>query len=312
MVDTKISGLTAGTPGATDTFPFQRGGTANFSSTPQALGINTVYGQTVGTPLATDTALFQRGGTASYQNTFLNNIAGKIYSTNGTVYTVGTLTDTQYLQVSGGSIISSAVTSGASSNGWSAFTGTVTYVGAGTIGVGTADFSSLSVGDKLKLTQGTATLYQYISSLSGTIAVVSGGSDYVVGTAAITSPFFSHELTPVGFPQWFNFTATPTGMSGYTVAYFSIIGREVSVVFGANNKSVTSTTVITVPLPISTTFDLLLWWAAGYVWYVPSTYAFGRAYLDTTTMRLVKGMSHETWAGSETGVYITLNGKYRI
>jgi hypothetical protein len=39
MDDAKISGLTAGTPTATDTFPFQRGGTANFSATPGAIGV---------------------------------------------------------------------------------------------------------------------------------------------------------------------------------------------------------------------------------------------------------------------------------
>jgi hypothetical protein len=38
MPDSKISGLTAGTPGAADTFPFQRGGTANYSATPGAIG----------------------------------------------------------------------------------------------------------------------------------------------------------------------------------------------------------------------------------------------------------------------------------
>jgi hypothetical protein len=37
MVDTKISALTAGTPLAADTFPFQRGGTANFSMTRDVL-----------------------------------------------------------------------------------------------------------------------------------------------------------------------------------------------------------------------------------------------------------------------------------
>ena len=112
MADTKISGLTAGTPGVADTFPFQRGGTNNFKSTPQAMELSAIYGQTVGTPVATDTIPFQRGGTNVWQGTFSNNIAGKVYSANGTTYPVGTLTDTQYLQVSGGSIISSAASSG--------------------------------------------------------------------------------------------------------------------------------------------------------------------------------------------------------
>jgi hypothetical protein len=39
MADSKITGLSVGTPGTADTFAFQRGGTNNFSSTPQAMGL---------------------------------------------------------------------------------------------------------------------------------------------------------------------------------------------------------------------------------------------------------------------------------
>jgi hypothetical protein len=37
MSDQQISSMTAGTPAAADTFPFQRGGTANFGATPNAI-----------------------------------------------------------------------------------------------------------------------------------------------------------------------------------------------------------------------------------------------------------------------------------
>ncbi|MFA5153689.1 MAG: hypothetical protein WC554_14105, partial [Clostridia bacterium] len=114
MADTKISGLTAGTPGTADTFAFQRGGTNNFSSTPQAMELNAIYGQVVGTPLATDTLPFQRGGTNVWQGTFSDNISGKIYSANGTVYPVGTLTDTEYLKLVSGTIVTGTVASGTS------------------------------------------------------------------------------------------------------------------------------------------------------------------------------------------------------
>jgi hypothetical protein len=111
MPDSKITGLSAGTPGTADTFPFQRGGTNNFSSTPQAMGLSAIYGQVVGTPLATDTLPFQRGGTNVYQGTFYNNISGNLYSANGTVYPVGTLTDTEYLKMSGGTIVTGTISS---------------------------------------------------------------------------------------------------------------------------------------------------------------------------------------------------------
>jgi hypothetical protein len=37
MADQQISAMTAGTPAAADTFPFQRGGTANYAATPNAI-----------------------------------------------------------------------------------------------------------------------------------------------------------------------------------------------------------------------------------------------------------------------------------
>jgi hypothetical protein len=42
MADSKISGLTAGTPNATDTFPFERGGTANFAASGASFGAGTI------------------------------------------------------------------------------------------------------------------------------------------------------------------------------------------------------------------------------------------------------------------------------
>jgi hypothetical protein len=105
MVDTKISGLTAGTPGTADTIPFQRGGTNNYKSTPQAMELSAIYGQVVGTPLATDTIPFQRGGTAVWQSTFSDSIAGKIYEGSGAVLTAGTIADGEYLVRSGNTLI---------------------------------------------------------------------------------------------------------------------------------------------------------------------------------------------------------------
>jgi hypothetical protein len=54
MTDQKISALTAGTPGTADTFPFQRGGTANFSATPGAIGVGAkTYLDTIYAPIST-------------------------------------------------------------------------------------------------------------------------------------------------------------------------------------------------------------------------------------------------------------------
>lgn len=183
MADTKISGLTAGTPGTADTFPFQRGGINNFNSTPQAMELSAIYGQTVGTPLATDTLPFQRGGTNVWQGTFSNNIAGNIYSANGTTYPVGTLTDTQYLMVSGGTIISGTVASGTSAG---LPTGTIAgqkLVNNGTSGIWIDDDFSLTY--IIANPTGTTLYPPFECAFNGTIEAVRLSSGTVVGNGTV-------------------------------------------------------------------------------------------------------------------------------
>jgi len=76
MVDTKISALTAGTPLAADTFPFQRGGTANFSSTQGVMAQSMT--NPIGTALAAGTLLM------SY---VAPSTSGNVLTSNGTIWT---------------------------------------------------------------------------------------------------------------------------------------------------------------------------------------------------------------------------------
>jgi len=75
MVDTKISALTAGTPLAADTFPFQRGGTANFSSTQGVMAQSMT--NPIGTALAAGTLLM------SY---VAPSTSGNVLTSNGTIW----------------------------------------------------------------------------------------------------------------------------------------------------------------------------------------------------------------------------------
>lgn len=96
-------------------------------------------------------------------------------------------------------------------SGWTVAPGTWTYASATTINVPAGAASIYQVGDKIKLTQNTAK-YFYITAVADTLLTVTGGSDYTVASATITSPYYSHQENPLGFPVGgFNYTPTISG-----------------------------------------------------------------------------------------------------
>ena len=86
-------------------------------------------------------------------------------------------------------------------NSWSYLSGTQVTVPAGAVSI-------YSIGDRVRLTQTTAK-YFVITSVSDTILGLSGGADYAVVNAPISSISYSIIDSPVGFPSAFNL-ATPT------------------------------------------------------------------------------------------------------
>lgn len=113
-------------------------------------------------------------------------------------------------------------------DGWNAVADTWTYASATTITVPTGAASLYSVGDKIKLTQ-TTTKYFYVVAVADTVLTITGGSDYTLANAAITSPYVAHTANPVGFPQWFNYT--PTGPTNTTMTgRFTVNGRTCRVI----------------------------------------------------------------------------------
>lgn len=99
------------------------------------------------------------------------------------------------------------------------------YASATTITVPAGAASKYSIGDKIKLTQ-TTVKYFYVIGVSDTLLTVTGGSDYTVADAAITSPFYSKALSPVGFPQWFTYTPTMDASGGsFALGNGSLTGK---------------------------------------------------------------------------------------
>lgn len=114
--------------------------------------------------------------------------------------------------------------------GWIDANETWTYASATTITVPSGAASRYQKGDKIKITNNSATKYFYIVGVADTVLTVTGGSDYTVHNSAITNPFYSKIESPQGFPSYFNWTATITCPSGTAPTYstnscsFSISG----------------------------------------------------------------------------------------
>ena len=107
----------------------------------------------------------------------------------------------------------------------------MTYASATTITVASGAAAKFAKGDKIKLTQTTAK-YFYVVSIADTVLTVTGGSDYTVANAAITSPFYSHASSPIGFPKIFNYTVALTNVTignGFEEGSFSIEGGQCKV-----------------------------------------------------------------------------------
>lgn len=141
-------------------------------------------------------------------------------------------------------------------DGWVAANETWTYASATTFTTASSALAGvLQVGDRIKLTQ-TTVKYFYVIGISGTTITITGGTDYTLANAAITLPFYSHEVSPTGFPAAFNFTATWTGVTAQfaSVNRFSVIGRKCRVhIFRSTNQTSNATSLtVTLPIPAAT------------------------------------------------------------
>lgn len=143
-------------------------------------------------------------------------------------------------------------TSGA--DGWTSVSDTWTYASATTITVPTGAASLYKKGDKIKLTQ-TTVKYFYVVSVADTVLTVTGGSDYTVANAAITSPYYSHQSSPIGFPDKFLWSGAATGFGSTTITTysFSLNGTVCSIMVEIAGTSNSGTHGITLPIAASST-----------------------------------------------------------
>jgi hypothetical protein len=153
-------------------------------------------------------------------------------------------------------------------SGWVEVSDTWAYASATTITVPAGAASKYQKGDKIRLKQSAGTYkYFYIITVTDTLLTITGGSDYTLASEAITEAAYSHIENPMGFPDWFNFTATYAGSGAMTYGTvtatlkFRISGSKVELMISTNGTTggVASTAIEITPtaghLPNCATLD---------------------------------------------------------
>lgn len=150
------------------------------------------------------------------------------------------------------------------SDGWIPILSNPIYVSATSIRFESIDLTTFfPVGTKIKFTQTTVKYFYVIASAySGghTNLTVTGGNNYTVADAAITSFSYSHVAVAYGFPDWFNYTPTITYAGGttdptsYTINlyYFRLDGKSCTIIHVGNlTRGSGDRTYIQISLPVN-------------------------------------------------------------
>jgi len=199
-------------------------------------------------------------------------------------------------------------------DGWTPTTGW-SYASATTITVPSGAELIYSVGDKFKLTANSVVLQGYIITIADTLLTVVGDA---LTNHAFSATYYSKAATPLGFPQWFawvpSLTGGPADLSGYDSARFCISGRNVSIIFATNNRSLSgSAGAINVGLPVAASANVV-GVRLHSAFYISTTYIYNRADVvaSSTIIDISKDAFIGDWAANETGLYMRISGSYEI
>lgn len=141
-------------------------------------------------------------------------------------------------------------------DGWTTSSDTWTYASASTFTIAGVDrTTTFTKGTRLKFTQTTAKYAVVVASSfsTDTTVTIAVNTDYTIANAAITSPYYSYQANPQGYPGWFAYTPTWTGFSAdpaYSASpRFNIIGTTCFTrgVASANGTSNSANMYMTLP-----------------------------------------------------------------
>jgi hypothetical protein len=130
--------------------------------------------------------------------------------------------------ITGGTITSSVLVG--NYDGWIADTDTWVYASASTFTIAGKDVTTkFTKGTRLKFTNTTLKYAVVVSSAfsTDTTVTIAVNTDYVLASAVITSPYYSYEVSPQGYPTWFNFSPafTATESMTYTVPAGNVVAK---------------------------------------------------------------------------------------
>ncbi|MDL2342317.1 MAG: hypothetical protein QFB87_04550 [Patescibacteria group bacterium] len=184
----------------------------------------------------------------------------------------------------------------ADDGGWVLFPGTLLFASATTITTPVDYTSFISVSDKLRLKQGAGYLYFYITAVTATTLTITGGSDYTLANATITSAYYSKQASPVSFPQWFNYTPTIAGFSVAPTAIprFNINGRLVTLRHRQTGLGTSNATTFTTTAPVTSAN------ITGMIWGVTSDNTIDNSAQVTTPGTATIGVATTTITLSKT------------
>lgn len=184
------------------------------------------------------------------------------------------------------------ITSSVGVNGWTTATGTWTYASAQTVTVSPIGATNIyKKGDYISWGEFPVVKYGIITAVTSNQITIATNTDYTFGGGAITSPLYSHQANPIGFPSYFNYTPTITYSGGTTdptsntidFAYFQVVGSmchfniKSTIVRGSGNRNFTQ---YTFPIARATTNYITFAGTSSF----NSSNLYGVAYSDSTTV----------------------------
>lgn len=98
-------------------------------------------------------------------------------------------------------------------DGWTAVTETWTYASASTITIPSDGTTKYQPGIKVRFKQGGGWKYYMGRTVAATLLTVFVNTDFTVANAAITDISYSYEENPYGWPEYFNYSSSPSGVT---------------------------------------------------------------------------------------------------
>lgn len=200
-----------------------------------------------------------------------------------------------------------SLSSAANDTGWTTASETWTYASANSFTISGSNKTAVyTKGTRIKATNNSITYYGTVASSSygggDTTVTLVANSDYSLANSAITSPNYSYEANPQGYPGWFNYSPTWGGVSANpssVIARFHIVGNTVDLHIHCGGAGISNATTFTMTLPVNAAQT---YWAALINVYDNSnsvtTPGIAITQSSSSTLSLQKDSANTPWTAS--------------